>query len=115
MVAGVASFWLAVKFVPGVAFTGEFKYLVIAGCVLGAINYFLKPMLRILTLPFRILTLGLFSWVINMAMVWTVDVIFPELIIPGLIPLFLTALIVWVVSFFLGLYSPSKIAKIETE
>lgn len=72
-------------------------------------------MLRILTLPLRILTLGIFSWVINMAIVWAVDVLFPELIIAGLIPLFWTTLIVWVVSFFLGLYNPSKIAKIETE
>lgn len=115
MVAGVASFWLAVKYVPGVDFTGEMKYLVIAGCILGAINYFLKPMLRILTLPLRVLTLGIFSWVINMAIIWAVDVLFPELIIAGLIPLFWTTLIAWVVSFFLGLYNPSKLVKMETE
>lgn len=115
MIAGVASFWLAIKYVPGVEFTGEMKYLIAAGCILGAINYFLKPMLRALTLPLRIITFGIFSWIINMAIVWAVDILFPELIIPGLIPLFWTTLLVWVVSFFLGLYEPRKRAMIEAE
>jgi putative membrane protein len=106
-IAGTLGLWLAVKFVPGVEFVGEIKYLIIAGVVLGLINFFIKPLLKILTLPLRVLTLGLFSLIINMAIIWAVDVIFPELIIQGLIPLFWTTLIVWAISIFLGFY-PSK-------
>lgn len=108
MAAGVLSFWLAVKFVPGVEFTGEIKYLIFAGIFLGLINFFLKPILKIITLPLRVLTFGLFSLVINMLMIWAVDIFFPELIIQGIIPLFWTTLIVWLVSFFLGLYTPRR-------
>ena len=108
IIAGVASFWLADKFVPGVEFIGELKYLIMAGAILGLINYFIKPLLRIITLPLRIITLGIFSWVINVAIIWVVDVIFPELIINGLIPLFWTTLLAFVISFFLGLYKPKK-------
>ena len=108
MIAGIASFWLADKYVPGVEIVGELKYLLIIGGILGLINYFVKPLLRIITFPLRILTLGIFSWVINMAIIWSVDVIFPELIINGLIPLFWTTLIAFVISFFLGLYKPKK-------
>jgi putative membrane protein len=104
IVAGVLSLWLATKFVPGVEFVGEIKYLILAGSVLGLINFFIKPVLKFITLPLRIITFGLFSLVINMAMVWAVDVIFPELIISGIIPLFWTTLIVWGISFFLGLH-----------
>ena len=104
IIAGIVSLWLAVQFVPGVEFVGEFKYLLLAGLVLGLINFFIKPILTAITLPLRMLTFGLFGLVINMAIVWTIDVIFPELIIKGLIPLFWTTLIVWLVSFFLGLY-----------
>lgn len=113
MAAGVLSFWLAVKFVPGVEFTGEIKYLIFAGIFLGLINFFLKPILKIITLPLRVLTFGLFSLFINMLMIWAVDIFFPELIIQGIIPLFWTTLIVWLVSFFLGLYAPRRRVIVE--
>lgn len=115
MIAGVAGFWLADKYVPGVEFSGEIKYLAMAGAFLGLINYFIKPVVKAITLPLRVITLGIFTWLINMAAVWAVDIFFPELIIEGIIPLFWTTLIVWVVSFFLGLYNPRKKVVMEEE
>lgn len=103
IIGGILSFWLAVQFVPGVEFVREIKYLLMAGGFLGLINFFIKPILNIITLPLRVLTFGLFGLVINMGLIWFVSIVFPELIIPGLVPLFLTALIVWLVGFFLGL------------
>ncbi|MDD5145077.1 MAG: phage holin family protein [Candidatus Pacebacteria bacterium] len=108
LIAGVASLWLADKFVSGVDFTGEIKYLISAGVVLGTINHFIKPLLKLITLPLRVLTFGLFGLIINIATVWAVDILFPELIIKGLIPLLLTTLIVWAVSFLLGLIPQNK-------
>lgn len=104
IIGGIASFWLADRFVPGVDFVGEIKYLFFAGTLLGAVNFFVKPLLKTITLPLRILTLGLLGIVINMAIIWFVDIVFPELIIQGIVPLFWTTVIAWVVSFFLGLY-----------
>lgn len=115
LIAGICGFWLAVKFVPGVEFVGEIKYLIFAGIFLGLINFFIKPILKIITLPLRILTFGLFSLVINMIMIWVVDIFFPELIIQGIIPLFWTTLIVWIVSFFLGLYTPRRKVVVKEE
>lgn len=106
-IAATAGLWLAVRFVPGVEFVGEIKYLILAGVVLGVINFFLKPIINFITLPLRVITFGLFSLVINMALIWIIDIVFPELIIQGLIPLFWTTLIIWVVSIFLGFY-PTK-------
>ena len=113
IIAGIASLWLATKFVSGVEFIGEIQYLLIAGCALGLINFFIKPLLKIITLPLRILTFGLFSLVINMAVVWIIDIFFPELIIQGIIPLFWTTLIIWGVSLFLGLYVPKRKVVVE--
>ena len=104
IIGGILSFWLAVKFVPGVEFVGEIKYLVMAGGFLGLINFFIKPIINIVALPLKVLTFGIFGLAINMGIIWFVDIIFPELIIPGLIPLFWTTLIVWLVSYFLGFY-----------
>ena len=108
IIAGILSFWLAIKFVPGVEFVGDIKYLLLAGCVLGLINFFIKPILKVITLPLRILTFGLFSLVINMVIVWAIDVIFSELIIDGLFPLFWASIIVWLLSWFLPKWLPNK-------
>lgn len=117
IIAGVLGFFLAIKFVPGISLevipgksqifgiglTTNWQILVLVGSVLGLINFFIKPVLKIITLPLRILTLGLFGFIINIVMVWIVDVLFPELVIQGLLPLFWTTIIIWGTSFILGL------------
>ncbi len=108
IVGGIMSFWLAVKFVPGVEFVGEISYLIMAGALLGLINFFIRPIIDIITLPLRILTLGLFSLIINMGLIWLVSLAFPELIIPTISSLFWITLIVWLVGFLLNLQSPKK-------
>lgn len=95
MVVSVAGIWLATQFVPGVAFSGSWQVLVVAGLILGFLNGVLKPLLKILTLPLTILTLGVFALVLNMLFVWVVDVLFVELVIDGLVALFWTTLIIW--------------------
>lgn len=92
LIAGVASLWLADKFVPGVEISGGMQSLLIIGSVLGLINFFIKPPLKTITLPLRIITLGLFGLVINMLIVWAADILFDELVISGLAPLFWTTL-----------------------
>jgi len=93
--SGILGLWLASEFITGVEFTGSWQLLLLAGFVLGLINFFIKPILKLITLPLRILTLGLFGLVINMAMIWLVDIFFVELIIVGILPLFWTSLIIW--------------------
>jgi putative membrane protein len=108
IVSGVLGLWIAVNFVPGVDFTGSLKSLAIAGCLLGLINFFIKPVLKTITLPIRMLTLGLFGLVINMAMVWAIDIFYVELVIVGIVPLFWTTLIVWGLSVVLDLFFNRK-------
>lgn len=109
IIFGTLGIFLAAKFVPGVEFTGSIKTLLIIGVVFGLINFFIKPILKAIALPLRILTLGLFSLVINMGLVWLVEILFPrDLEIKGLIPLFWTTVIIWALNFIFGLYNPKK-------
>lgn len=103
ILAAILSLWLATKFVTGVQFTGQIQYLIIAGAALGVVNHFVRPILNAVTLPLRIITLGLSGLIVNMLMVWIIDILFPELIIQGIIPLFWTTVVIWAVAFFLGL------------
>lgn len=53
--------------VPGVHITG-FGSALFGALVLALVNTFIRPLLRLLTLPITLLTLGLFSFVVNAAM-----------------------------------------------
>jgi len=59
---------IASKIVPGISFQGGFGYLLIAGLVFGLVNLLVKPIVKLLSLPFILITLGLFYLIINAAM-----------------------------------------------
>lgn len=113
IVIGFLTLLLAVKFIPsGVTFTGPifptrlewehiFRTLLFAGILLGIVNSFVKPILNAISLPLRILTLNLFSFVISGFLIWLVAFISPELTIDGFKPLLLTTLILWGITFII--------------
>jgi|SRR3989344_5078076 len=121
IVAGILGIFLADKFVEGVDFTGPFfllpknqeqisdffSTLVFVGGFLGILNSAVKPILNKITFPLRIITLNLFSIIIAMLMVWITDIIFPELNIHGLVPLFWTTIIIWAIGFILLKWLPA--------
>lgn len=104
IVVAILGLFLATKFIAGVSFIGSLTVLAFIGLILGAIHFFIKPFLKKLSWPLRILTLGLFNFVINMAILWFVDNLFAELNISGLKPLFLTSLAISL----LGIFIPAK-------
>jgi len=108
IIAGILGLWLAVMFVPGIKLSvfadsnffgiplsARWQILLALGIILGLLNFFIKPILKALALPLEIITLGLFSIVINMAILWFLDLMFYELDIPWMHPLIYTTLIVW--------------------
>ena len=67
--------WVAAWIVPGIGFAGQgqgfaeyWPTLVGVGVILGIVSILVKPLVKLLSLPFIILTLGLFLWVINALM-----------------------------------------------
>lgn len=59
---------LAIKFVPGITFLGEWWGILLTGVVFGLVNTFIRPLVKFFTLPLLIFSLGLFTFVINAAM-----------------------------------------------
>ena len=118
IVGGILGIFLAVKFVLGVSLkvlpdssffgiilTQFWQILFLVGGILGLINFFIKPVLDKITWPLKILTLGLFSLILNMVIIKFLDILFLEFKILGLIPLFWATVIVWLINFFLGFKS----------
>ena len=107
ILSGILGLFIAAKIIPGVDFYGTYLMLVIVGAAIGIVNFFIKPILKAISLPIRMITLGLFGLIINMFLVWMVaDVIFFDVLeISGIAPLFYTTIVIWLLNFFLGLHS----------
>jgi putative membrane protein len=94
--------FLADYLVPGIVFEGDILTLFIAGLLLGLINFFIKPILKIISAPLIALSLGLFIIVINIALLWLLEYFVPELTITGFWSYFWGVLIISLVNVFFG-------------
>lgn len=97
LLAGIVGMGISIYLLDGVTFDGSFKTILLVGVATGLLLIFVRPLLNLITLPLRIVTLNLFSIVIMMFLVWIVDALFPADMfeIFGIINLFYTTLIVW--------------------
>jgi len=82
-----------------------------AAAVLGAVNAIVKPILFVLTLPFTIVTLGLFLLVLNAFCLWLTQMIVPGFEIRGLGTTFLASLILAAVGMAWKAISPARTEK----
>ncbi len=81
------------KLIPGFEFTGDTISLLWVAFLLTTVNYFLKPFLKLLFGPLILITLGLFTIVINMIIIYVVDHYSGDLAIIGLPALFWTTIL----------------------
>ena len=103
-----AALWVATRIVPGVTHSGTEASLFAVALVFGLLNALLRPLLTILSCPLLILTLGLFTFVINGLILWLTSALSGSLGIgfhvSGFWAAFLGALVVSIVSVLLSLF-----------
>ena len=92
---------LLAYYLPGITVSGWYA-AIIAALVLGLVNALIRPILILLTLPVNILTLGLFTLVINALMFWFVGTVVKGFAVAGFWPAFWGALIISAVSWILS-------------
>ena len=94
--------------VPGVS-VANFWTALIAALIIGLVNALVRPILLVLTLPINIVTLGLFTLVINALMFWLASSIVKGFDVANFTAAFLGALVYWLVSWFVnGLFAASS-------
>jgi len=86
--------YVAYLLVPGFLITGGITHYLIAGLGLAILNITLRPILKSLSLPIIILTLGLFSLVINALMLWILDHYMVSMAISGIAALVWATIII---------------------
>jgi len=106
-VINAIALYAAVYLVPGVNLAGNWVSIIWLALIFGLVNAFLRPLLSVLTCPLIILTLGLFTLLINTFLFWLTSVIGQafnlNLTIQGFWPAFLGGLVVTVVSVIMSL------------
>ena len=65
LIVNALALWVATKLVPGVTYSGDVLPFLAVALVFGVVNATLRPVLKILTFPIILVTLGLFALVIN--------------------------------------------------
>ena len=96
MAISAFALWVASAIVPGMAITGT-GTLLAAALLLGLVNAVVRPLALLLTLPFTIVTLGLFILVVNAAMLGLVAAMLDGFTIAGFGSALLGSLVVSVV------------------
>jgi len=101
LLLNAAALLVVAYLLPGFMVDNFWPAAIIAALILGIANAILKPILVILTLPINILTLGLFTFIINAGLLWivaswvngfSIDKFWPTAV--------LGAVILWVISWF---------------
>lgn len=94
---------IAAGFIPGIRIESIEMGILAAG-ILSVINAVIRPVVLVLTLPINLLTLGLFTLVINAGMLQLVSAVVPGLVIDGFSAAFLGALVISVISWLLNIF-----------
>jgi putative membrane protein len=109
-VFNAAALWMAAHFISGLDFSGGPVRLFLVAAVFGVVNSLLRPLLTVLTCPLIILTLGLFTLVINAVMLlvtgWLSQRWDLGFSVSGFWPAFWGGLVVGIVSFVLSMFFP---------
>lgn len=90
--------WLAATVVPGVHIRGGFLTTLWVALLFGLVNAFLGPILRVLSFPFTLATLGLFALVVNALLVAITAWLSSKFDVDGFWSAFLAALVISLVS-----------------
>ncbi len=94
--------FLADYLISGIVFKGDILTLVIAGLLLGLINFFVRPILKLISAPLILLSLGFFTILINMGLLWLLEYFVSELTITGVWSYFWGVLIISLINIFFG-------------
>lgn len=106
LINGLVIFVLT-RLLPGVTPTDMWTAIIV-GCVIGLINNFVKPIISVIAMPVTVLTLGLFSFVINGLMILLASWLVSGFHVHGILWAMLFGVVLSFANTFLGGYSFTK-------
>ena len=119
LLINAAALWVAIQVVDGIDHRGSWWSLLLVALVFGVLNASVRPLLKLLSLPILILTLGLFIFVINALMLrltgWVSGLLGLGFYVEGFWAALFGGLIVSVVSLILSIFTGARKMKVHVE
>lgn len=98
------SIWVAGLILDKVSLDGNVLQILFVGLIFGLVNALIKPFLKLISAPIIVVTLGLFTVVINAFLLWLVDILSGDLLnIEGVLTYLWASIIISLVSWVLSL------------
>ncbi|MCB0188269.1 MAG: phage holin family protein [Caldilineaceae bacterium] len=105
LIINAAALWAAAILVPDITVTNEAAGLLIVALIFGLINAIIKPIVDLFTCPVYILTLGLFTFVVNALMLLLTSALSEgRLEVDGFWAAFLGGIVISIVSTLLSIF-----------
>jgi len=108
LLINAAALWVTTRIIPGVEFTGTPAALIGVALVFGVLNAVVRPLLLLLSLPLVLISLGLFTLILNGIMLWLTSALSGALglgfRVHGALAAILGALVVSIVSVVLTVF-----------
>jgi|SRR5450755_1578098 putative membrane protein len=108
LLINAAALWIATRLVSGISATSDAVTFLAVALVFGLLNALVRPLLALLTCPLMILTLGLFTFVINALILWLTSAAAARFglgfHVDGFWPAFWGAIVVSIVSVLLSIF-----------
>jgi len=93
----------AEAYIPGFVMSGEFKQILAIAAILTALNFFIKPILKLVLGPIIVLTLGLGLIIVNAVILYILDILSKNITIQTIPALIYGGLLVGAVNFIFHL------------
>jgi putative membrane protein len=93
--------WAAASLLTGITYGNQTRVLIAAALIFSVVNALIRPLIIVLALPAIVLTLGLFTLLINAFMLYLVTLIYPAFHVSSFLQAILGVMIVWVVNYLL--------------
>lgn len=105
--------WAAARLLSGVEY-GQFNDLVAAALIFSLINATIRPVIVILSLPAIVLTLGLFTLIVNALMVYLTSVFYAPFDVSNFSAAIFAAIIIGLVNYLLSLFVDDRQLYVQT-
>lgn len=94
--------WAAAELMTGsINYNDKLRVLVVAALLFSLVNAVIRPLVVLLSLPAIVLTLGLFTFVVNAFMLYLVTLVYPAFQLRSFWTAVVAAVIIWVVNYLL--------------
>lgn len=102
--AGVIYMIAEYQYIPGITVENGYASALVFAVILALVNLVLGTILRIITFPLRLVTLGLFSFVITLIIVKVADEFVQTITLVGATPVIVVALVMSITAFILKFF-----------